>query len=262
MRGLVWVRLGSNGDLSDVNTFASVLDQLRHPIVLVTTDGDCSVPSGLSAESIAAILDHPLVIRWYSQNYDGTPSDKIRGIPIGLDLHSLNDQELNTREKLLQALDLTRSRALSADRRPHQISCDIHHSPNSAARLEALSQLHRCPHVEFIASRVSQAAIWRFYSSFSLALSTHGQGLDCHRTWEQLKLGCIVVTKSSPLDALYEGLPVVVVNDWSECRERVRLERWVEELSPLTEKAYIDKKLSCRTWVERMRAELEGISWI
>lgn len=260
MRGVVWVRLGSRGHLSDVNAFAASLDRLQHPIVLLTTDGDCTVPSDLDTGTVETILDHPLVLRWYTQNHDGSRSNKIRGFPIGLDLHSLHDTELNRREKLLLALDTTRRAALPVSERSHQLACDLHLNSNSTARYRMLDELKHCPHVEFIAGRVSQAAIWRFYSSFSLALSTHGHGLDCHRTWEQLKLGCIVVTRTSSLDPLYEGLPVAIVEDWSECHDRAQLEQWIEELAPLTDKAYIDRKLSCAGWIERLRAELTAFS--
>ena len=50
-------------------------------------------------------------------------------------------------------------------------------------------------------------------------LSPHGNGLDCHRTWEAIALGCIPVVKTSPLDRLFSGLPVLIVNSWSDLNE-------------------------------------------
>ena len=43
-----------------------------------------------------------------------------------------------------------------------------------------------------------------------------GHGMDCHRTWEALILGCIVIVKKSVLDVLYEDLPVLIVDNWSD----------------------------------------------
>jgi hypothetical protein len=43
-----------------------------------------------------------------------------------------------------------------------------------------------------------------------------GNGLDSHSTWEALLAGCIPINPHSPLDPLYEGLPVWLVNDWEE----------------------------------------------
>ena len=45
-------------------------------------------------------------------------------------------------------------------------------------------------------------------------MSPQGNGLDCHRTWEALILKTIPIVRTSSLDPLYEGLPVVVVHEW------------------------------------------------
>ncbi len=58
--------------------------------------------------------------------------------------------------------------------------------------------------------------LWKKKGGYAFSISPHGNGLDCHRTWEDLALGCIVIVKTSPLDPLYEGLPVVIVDDWNE----------------------------------------------
>ena len=50
----------------------------------------------------------------------------------------------------------------------------------------------------------------------SFVLSPHGGGYDCHRTWEALALGCIPIVKSSPIDRVFERLPVLIVQNWSD----------------------------------------------
>jgi len=58
--------------------------------------------------------------------------------------------------------------------------------------------------------------MWRARGEYAFVLSPHGVGLDCHRTWEALALGHIVLVPSSPLDSLYAGLPVIPIRDWNE----------------------------------------------
>jgi hypothetical protein len=53
-------------------------------------------------------------------------------------------------------------------------------------------------------------------SQFPFVISPHGNGYDCHRTWEALCLGCIPIVKTSILDPMYEELPVLIVNSWSD----------------------------------------------
>ena len=61
--------------------------QLR--IVLITSDGDRSVPSSLQSSTATTILKSPHVVAWYAQNYDGTITHpKLFPLPIGFDLHT------------------------------------------------------------------------------------------------------------------------------------------------------------------------------
>ena len=46
-------------------------------------------------------------------------------------------------------------------------------------------------------------------------LSPRGNGLDAHRTWEALLVGAIPIVRSSALNPLYEGLPVLIVDEWT-----------------------------------------------
>ena len=45
-------------------------------------------------------------------------------------------------------------------------------------------------------------------------LCPRGNGLDTHRSWETLYLGRIPVVKSSAMDAVFDELPVILVNNW------------------------------------------------
>jgi hypothetical protein len=57
---------------------------------------------------------------------------------------------------------------------------------------------------------------WNNQIKHAFVISPHGGGLDCHRTWEALVLGCIPIVKTSGLDSLYRDLPVLIVKDWSD----------------------------------------------
>jgi len=93
---------------------------------------------------------------------------------------------------------------------------------------------------------------------FAFGLSVVGNGLDCYRTWEYLALGMIVVTRRTSLtdSGLFEGLPVVIVEDWSELTE-VRLR---EELARFGNRPSADPKIWGRLqtayWAGRVRDAL------
>ena len=92
----------------------------------------------------------------------------------------------------------------------------------------------------------------RFHHRF--VLSPAGHGLDCHRTWEALCLGCIPIVRTSPLDVLWEGLPVWVVNSWSEVTEKT-MERKAEEFdnNEQFDSGRVPEKLLLKTWVDKIR---------
>ena len=57
---------------------------------------------------------------------------------------------------------------------------------------------------------------WRNMTEFAFVLSPFGNGMDCHRTWEALLCGCIPIVRSSVFNELFEGLPVLIVEKWTD----------------------------------------------
>lgn len=255
--GLVWVRLSTlarDSRTCDLDTFASVvLPTIEAPFTLLTTDGDASVPSDLAKDTVERLLSNPFLIAWYSQNCDGD-HPRIKPFPIGLDLHT--PRSLATPAGLAKQLATIRDRRVAANNCPPRLFCDFTVSNGSRQRRELLDALDGCPHVDFLKQRLSQRLIWNAYSQYPLVLSTEGNGLDCHRTWELFYLGCIVVTKTSPLDPLYQGLPVIIVDDWLEVRDPEAPARWISRVAHLTDRDYIWQRLRPETYLAPLRQQL------
>jgi len=255
-RGLVWVRLGTRsraGLDADLDRFVEfALPAIREPFVLVTTDGDVSVPSELRPSTVAALLASPFLLAWHTQNCDGTGAPRIAPFPIGLDLHT--PRPMSSPAALVRRLRRLAENRPRLASQPLKVFSDVGLKPDSPDRAEAVRLLADCGHVEFQRGRVSQWAVWRRYAAFPFVLSLAGNGLDCHRTWEALYLGSIVVTKSSPLDPLFAGLPVVIVESVEELRDPSRLPVWLERFAPLAEPARIWRHLDAAAWMARIRA--------
>jgi hypothetical protein len=92
--------------------------------------------------------------------------------------------------------------------------------------------------------------MWRRRGEYAFVLSPHGVGLDCHRTWEALALGHIVLVPTSALAPLYEGLPVVQLRSWEE----INLENLISWRSRYTANPSNVDKLTSRFWVKHMRS--------
>lgn len=243
--GLVWLRLSTrsrDGMLCDLDNFVrGALPAIRKPFALITTDGDASVPSDIPTATVDALLDNPWLVSWHTQNYDGHPHAKLAPLPIGIDLHT--PRFCTSTRRLVAQLQRIRERRLPLDQVPLRVFCDLEINLASEERRQAVAALRNCDHVDFLKKRVSQTAIWRRYAEYPFVLSAEGNGLDCHRTWELLYLGTIVITKTSSLDLLFDGLPVVVVEDWKEVGDKRNLAKWLRQYGELTNRDAIWSRL-------------------
>jgi len=93
---------------------------------------------------------------------------------------------------------------------------------------------------------------WKKQSQYAFVLSPHGNGLDCHRTWEALALGCIPIVKTSSLDPLYEDMPVLIVAQWSD----VSLNKLYETIHSFQNRSFCYEKLRLEYWMKKIRAFL------
>jgi len=75
------------------------------------------------------------------------------------------------------------------------------------------------------------------------------------RTWESLVLGNIVIVKRSSLDPLYEGLPVVIIDDWREIT-LPNLQGWMDQHAAAFGRPDVIERLTNRYWIDRARALL------
>jgi hypothetical protein len=74
--------------------------------------------------------------------------------------------------------------------------------------------------------------------------------MDCHRTWEALALGCIPIVRSSGMNALFDELPVLIVNKWSEVTREL-LDNTIEKFK---ERTFNYDKLKLQYWVDKINS--------
>jgi hypothetical protein len=275
---IVWVRL------SWLPAFVrQVLPLVRAPFVLATADSDSSVPRDLP-ELAREILASPYVIRWFTQNYDGAAAERMAPLPIGIDFHSVSEKAIwgegraSPREQEIQLETIARALPPLERRDPGlyldfawnfsrrrayldlmwPLPVDGNDRAPATARLPEgrktiVRKLRWRRAVVCQKTRLPRAEMWRRRGRYAAVVSPHGGGLDCHRTWEALALGHLVVVPSSSLDPLFEGLRVWPVSDWDE----VRAKNLARRLSALVGPAAKDP-LTSRYWIERMRAAAAG----
>ena len=82
-------------------------------------------------------------------------------------------------------------------------------------------------------------------SKHRFVVSPPGNGIDCHRTWESLYLGCIPIVIKNYIYDNWQDLPILQVNDYSEINN--------ELLNSFTKKTFNYEKLSIEYWANEIK---------
>jgi hypothetical protein len=208
--------------------------QIKHPYILVTHnfyDSSDNVVPGTFAQH----LDDPKLFAWVTQNVD-REHPKLHAMPIGLANTNYEHGDVEMFNKYIEKAKRTKKSKLlymnfsvNTYAQERQFVYDLFKNKpfcTNAKRRSATEYLKELTHHQFV-------------------LSPRGNGLDCHRTWEALLMGCYPVVRSSWLNPLYKDLPVVIVNNWHEVTEQLLREKYEE----FSRKEFSVEKLYMPYWL-------------
>lgn len=201
----------SNGDIIFINLshveafFTKIHPYITARYILISHNHDYSAPG-----AFRHMLDDDKLIAWFTQNADIIGHPKLIPIPIGLSNKHWN----HSREHDKMILQ-TRSSLPSNIEKKYllYVNFNVHTCP--PVRQPVYDFFIKLPFCSWHSNKPYKDYLYDLAQS-KFVLSPHGNGLDCHRTWETLYMGSFALVKTSTLDPLYEGLPVVIVSDWSE----------------------------------------------
>lgn len=236
-----------------------ILPYIKNTFVLISGDSDLCVPiEALNINEINILFNSKYLLKWFSQNTQIQNNEKLIQIPIGLDYHTIGTNpnhkwKLQNESHLPFFQELTliniKKNSQTFDKRIRKIY--INFSLNNDRFNDRKTALDEIPktlldiNLDFLPRTIN----WMKMSNYSFVLSPFGIGMDCHRTWEALCLGCIPILKAPNFRKLFEDLPVLIVNNWSEI---------TEELLNLTIENYKNKifnyrKLKLNYWVDKIK---------
>jgi hypothetical protein len=143
----------------------------------------------------------------YSVNWMGS-APNVRAIPIGLENQGyLRNGVLNDYLRLLPKL-------APLPERPIKLLAAFSNHTNTLERERAKSFAKEMDGAVVLDSSVTPKKYRELMSKSVYVLSPPGNGIDCHRTWEALFLGCIPVVKKDAWPFLHQNLNVVVLENW------------------------------------------------
>lgn len=236
----------------------NILPKLSTPFVLVSGDSDLPINKSSLGGNLETILRCPLLLAWYAQNRDYDHS-KLHSLPIGINIHNLWANPLNWGGGfILPAMQELQLKTIAENAQPlseriPKIFCNWHFSIDRADRRDCLNRIDHSV-CYFQSSPLPVDQTWDLQSKYQFVLSPHGAGLDCHRTWEALLLGCIPIVKTAKLNDLFEDLPVVIVDDWAQ----INLHFLENAVAQISSRSINVEKLMMRYWKAQISKALKG----
>ena len=249
---------------ADVTEFGKVSGSIRSPFVLLTRSNlDELVPypdSDKREDYVSAyttILEHKQLVGWYASN-KVIPHPKLMALPLGAkwQWHSTafhgEDETKALVSKLLSyyALDvmynffgkkrdrliyvsMTEGSSDNANYAPWRGSrrTAAHALQENFSGPEADIDMDSRPMISGLKDCDGHPEFEKYLiqlQHYKFVLSPPGNGPDAHRTWEALMMGCVPVVLKGPLDELYEGLPVLMLDSWDELTPTVLEQAYVK----------------------------------
>lgn len=241
-----------------INNYLSLIESLRVKIIIISTSNDdLSFPMNFNEERIMNILStNNYLIKWFVKN-PSIEHNKIQPIPIGpkfqwysinffgedktpvnntLSKHCLNpehkfDNKDDKEKPNLVFFNYTKWTTDSSFTEEH-----------TGIRYEIYDVLKE--RFQFLPDSSFDEYL-KTLSTYKFSISPPGRGYDTHRAWESLMVGTIPVMMRTPLDGLFENLPVVFVDNWDDVTEDFLIQKY----NKLKEKKYDFNICYCTYWV-------------
>jgi FkbM family methyltransferase len=219
--------------------------------------------------STSKLIANPFVVQIFMQNYIGQENNsKLSYFPVGVDYHTIayKNNKINQedyRSPRNQEIDLVKIIAASDPTKDRKKRIFLDCYPSNAVTPTSKDYLEFKKNTEDVFTQLLASGLieheewakkidlWKKKAEYAFSINLYQNELDCHRIWEDLVLGCIVIIKSSPLDPLYEGLPVVIIKDWSEVTQD-NLDKWLEFYGDVLNNRYYREKLTHKYWYDKL----------
>lgn len=177
---------------------AKIIPDLKVPFIMITHNSD----DGPKAHH-RKFLKNPYIVAWFAQNANRMPNKKLIPIPIGLENRYVMDAQK------FALIKQARNSRVKKDINLY-INCSVSTNPGDRKPLYS-NWMRRKFRVE---KRVSIPEYLDKVARAKFVASPPGNGFDCHRTWEALYMGSYPIVKTSHANPLFDGLPVLFVNNY------------------------------------------------
>lgn len=220
--------------------FDEIHPNISNPYILITHHFYGTSDDPVPGDKYAEYLDDQKLMGWFSHNVD-RKHDKLHPLPLGIGppIYAYGNKSVFDKCVPKRNQELKKSGLL-------YVNFSIETSPT-----------HRIPVFNFFKDKSfctfeSNIPLEKYLQNLSIhkfVISPRGNGLDCFRTWEALLMKTYPIVITSTLDPLFEELPVVIIENWSEITEDFLEKKYIE----LMQKEYNWDKLYLPYWLQKIQ---------
>lgn len=242
-----------------------ILPFIKNNFYLISGDSDATIPNDIISKDMCYILlNNSYLIKWFPQNCV-LQDDKITNLPIGLDYHTFNYAHnqpynnnpiplWNTSNKSLLPIEqetilmkIKNNTTTPFYQRIPKIYTNINLKNDRFKQRGLLFQQIPKNLLIHITKTIDRTVLWRDMTKYAFVISPPGVGLDCHRTYEALCLGCIPIVIGGFFNSIFKDLPVLIVKSWSD----VTQELLNQTLIDFKDKPFNYEKLDLQYWTSQ-----------
>lgn len=184
----------AKGDTKTLTDFFNL--DIQVPFTLITIENDDAVPQD------PKWLNHKYLKKWYGWNSN---HPDVIPIPIGLN-HDSQLKPMQMVTPITPKIEMVLSNFKQDTR--ERVSLFKKVSDLEFVHVEAYSKKWH--------NTQDMITHYEVISKYKWTLCPRGAGQDTHRLWEALYLGSIPIVLKSSISNMYEGLPVIQLNNWDE----------------------------------------------
>jgi hypothetical protein len=181
---------------------------------------------------------------------------KLHQMPIGMDYHTMWERPgtwgLAQQSPFAQERVLMNTLAQAPDFSDRFFAgyCNWHFAIDRGDRQECLDKIDKA--ISLIEkNHLPRISSWQRQAECMFVISPEGAGIDCHRTWEAILLGCVPVVKKNKFSSLFNRLPVVMLNDWSEFNST----HMIQQVDRLKNEKFNFNPMFLRYWEEKINGK-------
>jgi hypothetical protein len=220
--------------------FTHAHPHIKARYLLVSHFGDHTIPG-----PFVDYLKSDRLAYWIGMNVGLPEHPKMVPIPIGLAPKNIVRATLLPFHKMLAAAPL---------KKQHLLYMNHNDGTNPEARVK-IRKLFQDKSYCFAPKKKALSKYLKQMAASKFVVSPPGAGFDCYRTWEALLVGSYPLVERSPISSLYEGLPVVIVDDWNAIDEKFLNQKYKE----LSSKTFNREKLFADYWLARIKSYQEKV---